>query len=293
MNLLGRKSKRAKRMSRLERRIPVKKSRSGWVKRTLILSILSTLIVGGYFAYAPVCNFLSHQKMFTINEVTFSGNPHIDNQYLLSLLPPIVGENLLALNVDYLKGTLMLHPWVQNAQIHRRLPNRVAITIEEKKPVALLNADRLMAVDLSGLPLNLDSRKGSLDVPLINCPKGNTIKAGRPISDKRILNLLPHLEALHQRLPELWALISEISWDDQNQVVMISTLSQAQILLGNEPTWQQMLNLYSFMLYQGSRTGMDNLNHVDLRFPGRVVVRRNPVEAAKSQTQPPSDKRAS
>jgi cell division septal protein FtsQ len=293
MNLTGRKAKRNQRLSRLEQRISKQKKSSGNLKRTILLSTISSIIAGGYFAYQPVWNYLCHQSFFNIKEVTISGNPHIDNQYLLSLLPPIKGQNLLGVDSDYIKGTLALHPWIKDNQVHKRLPDRLTIAIVERKPLALVNADRLLAMDNEGVLLPLESRQGSVDVPLLICPRGTILHIGQTVNDKRIQTILPTLEALRLQLPELWELISEVSWDDRDQVVMISTLSRAPIVFGKKPTWEQMINLYSFLQFEGRRSDLMKLNSMDLRFSGQVVIKRNPTEAEKNSADVNNRKRTS
>jgi cell division protein FtsQ len=58
--------------------------------------------------------------------------------------------NLLAIDLKGMCHRLEQSPWIERAQIKRSFPDRLSISIRERKPVALINMDGLYLVDEKG-----------------------------------------------------------------------------------------------------------------------------------------------
>lgn len=253
-----------------------KRRGSRWAGSLAIaLALMSLALMGGWMVYPNVWQYLASQDAFRLEEIYIKGGDHLDQTELEALLPDIIGVNLLAIDLAIVESVLLQHPWVSEARAHRRLPNRLVITVYEKDPQALVTGEGLWALDRGGKLLPLNRWQGTLDLPLVRLSATGDLKAGSAVSDPRLLDLGIRLQALRRRLPDVWQMISEVTWDDQGQIIFYASCSRTRILLGREPNWQQMLNFYSFLIYQGRYSGMDDIEFVDLRFQGQVIVRRN------------------
>lgn len=238
------------------------------------LLMLIALIAGGWLLYPQAWRFLSQQQAFRIREVSFQNVSHIEESDLRALLPAVEGVNLFAVNLEEIKTAVGKHPWVNEAELYRRFPSKLVISITERNPVALLNGNRVWAVDREGTLLSPDEWNGSLDLPLINVSLSPEQKAGDTVVQKPLRKVLIGLEALRRRLPEMWLMISEVSWDSSGQVSLYASSSHTNILLGSDPQWQQLVRFYSFLIYEGGTAGLEDIVLVDLRFRENVIVRR-------------------
>jgi cell division protein FtsQ len=268
MSLKGRKSTVSCRRT--------KQRGSRWVGSLAIaLALMTLLLLGGWFVYPSVWLYLASQDTFLLEEINLLGGEHLNQSELQALLPEIIGVNLLVIDLGVVENALLQHPWVKEARARRRLPDRLVITVSEKEPVALVAGENLWALDRAGKLLPLDAWQGALSLPLVRLTSRGNLQVGGVINDKRLLDLGMRLQALRRRLPDVWQMISEVTWDEQGQVILYASCSRTRILLGTEPSWQQILNFYSFLVYQGFYSGMDDIAFVDLRFRGQVIVRRN------------------
>ncbi len=270
----ARKSRKTGRTNLSKRRAP--KSRRRGLGGSLLAAIfmLVALFTAAWLAYPHFWDYLSRQEAFRIEKISFENADHIRLSELNSLLPPLEGVNLFAIDPPMICSAIRQHPWVDDVTLYRRLPDRLIISVTERRPAALISGERIWALDASGVLLPTDSWSGTLDVPLINYSGEGDLKAGCVLVHRPVLDILIGLEALRRRLPELWRMVSEVSWDEKGQLLLYSSASHTRILLGSKPNWQQMVDFYSFLIFQGGGSGIEDIDFVDLRFRGQVIVRK-------------------
>ena len=62
---------------------------------------------------------------------------------------------------------LLAHPLIKEAQVTRRPPDRLLLTVTERKPIALAPTPTLEPIDAEGVRLGLDPAEFRLDLPVI------------------------------------------------------------------------------------------------------------------------------
>lgn len=107
------------------------------------IGVLSLLFVWGYH-YAVE----SPHLMLTDIQVNGADEP-LRGELLLST--GLAGNvSLLALNLNQLRKTVEAHPWVSRAQVERRFPRSLHITVEKEIPAAVVVLDRLFYMNAGG-----------------------------------------------------------------------------------------------------------------------------------------------
>ncbi len=93
--------------------------------------LLLVILVGAVF-------YLSQQKdLMPIKKIKLSGSfEHINQHEVESILQPIVGEGFFSLDIHQLRKMLSEKSWTKSVSIRRVWPDRLDITIVERKPVA-------------------------------------------------------------------------------------------------------------------------------------------------------------
>lgn len=79
---------------------------------------------------------------FAIDEVDVSGNTETSEIDVLQALWSTGAQSLPALDVELARQTLEAMPWIEKASVSKTYPDRVSISLEEKKPFALWQKDR-------------------------------------------------------------------------------------------------------------------------------------------------------
>ena len=97
------------------------------------------LILFAAFTAKEIYQKLCHSDFFQITAMKINGNHMVSKEQVTVLSKVDIHSNLLAININQVKSLLESHPWIAGAEIIRNWPNRLVITVREKKPVALLS----------------------------------------------------------------------------------------------------------------------------------------------------------
>ena len=116
------RNKRRKRGSTLSNKSPNKSKFTTWART--ITELGSKLFLAGVIGYLLFAgyNFLISTPRFQIQNVTFKGNHVLNNSQLFEWLGPVIGENLISIDLVRLNKRLSEHPWVQTVSIQRIFP---------------------------------------------------------------------------------------------------------------------------------------------------------------------------
>lgn len=132
-----------------------KKKRPGFLKR------LSPLIKSvGYLLFACALNLacvlgydiLTQSSYFKARQIDLKGHLVLGSGELLKQAEIKTGMNLLKINLGAVRKKLLAHPWVEEADVMRTLPDLLSIRIYEQKPCAI--------IDLGGASRFLLNSKG-------------------------------------------------------------------------------------------------------------------------------------
>lgn len=132
-------------------RKPFHKRGSFFSKATLVLFkkifLFSLVLAGVYGSW----NWLHNCQGFYLSKILVEGNRHLSHEELLKLTDLTSRTNLLNINPKTVEAALERHPWVKDAVVRRKLPDKLIITIKERVPIAILNSNNKMyLVDNSG-----------------------------------------------------------------------------------------------------------------------------------------------
>ena len=148
-----------------------------------------------------------------------------------------IHSNLLAINTSEVKALLESHPWIAGADVIRDWPNRLVITVMEKKPVALLSRDSgLFYLDNKGMIIAAAGPSQELDFPVITGLEDFPFKPADdkqvPESLKQIMDLLKLAGRNNTILPE--QNISQVHVSKNGELVLYLLERAFPIYLGRE-----------------------------------------------------------
>jgi len=160
------RNKRRRRRTTLSNKSPNKSKISTWARTmTELGSKLFLAGVIGYLLFAGY-NFLISTPRFQIQNVTFQGNHVLNNSQLFEWLGPVIGENLISIDLVRLNKRLSEHPWVQTVSIQRIFPQGLEFELIERVPYARIKKDQTYLMDNSGFILSPE-KPGYGNLPLI------------------------------------------------------------------------------------------------------------------------------
>ena len=191
--LRSERNKRRKRSRTLSNKSPNKSKFGTWARiMTELASKLFLASVIGYLLFSGY-NFLISTPRFQIQDVTFRGNHVINNSQILDWLGPVIGENLIAIDLVGLSKRLSDHPWVKTASIQRIFPQGLEFELTERVPYARVKKDQIYLMDNSGFILSPE-KPGYGHLPLIISHDSKE----KDVSNEELLNSLKTMDYFNQ-----------------------------------------------------------------------------------------------
>ena len=93
------------------------------------------------------------------------GNHHLTRAQLLSVFGEDVEQNVLTVSLANRRAGLERLPWVEHATVMRLLPNKLRVSVVERKPVAFVRQGRHIGlVDAHGVLLDMGDGDGAGEV---------------------------------------------------------------------------------------------------------------------------------
>ena len=255
------------------------RSRSGrrmpWRAIGLGLAVLAVL---GGAAWSMTRVVLSNPYFFLasveLQGAKFVAKSQVEDQFVSDR-----GRSLLRVPLEERRQAIEQIPWIRSAAVTRVFPDRIAVALAERIPVAFVwTADGIALLDEEGVILDLPP-DADFKFPVV---RGVTEDQSPEERGARMKLFMEMIEDLNRSAGALIAGISEVDLSDpQDARVIVADGSGAVLLhLGREDF------LVRYMLY-ASQIGQwqqkfANVRSVDLRFEGQVVINADSQAPARS-----------
>ena len=197
---------------------------------------------------------------FVVSHLTIGGLEQLDAQAVIGAAEISQGAPILLLSLSEMKTKLEDHPQILSASVERELPNRLRITIEERRPVAVWQHQGAQHwLDVEG-KLLADSR--GEDVPL---PEHVLVLTGDDAPRH-----MPDLQALLNAAPDMREQVKAAQWVGRRRW-NVWLANQVNVMLpaeGAVDRWHQLaaLNRQHNILDR-------QVDSIDLRLAGKAFVR--------------------
>jgi cell division protein FtsQ len=170
-----------------ERRIEVQREAGRRRLRITLLVMLVFVVVG--LAYLVV-----HSPLLDVDHVRVTGADHGDPNQVISVAEVETGEPLLRVDTGAVQARVEEIPWIERAEVDKRYPGTLQITVHERVPVAyvrrddatvtVLDANGFAITDLPSPPAGLFEVRDAEKVP----PVGGTLE---PANAAGVVRALP------------------------------------------------------------------------------------------------------
>lgn len=231
-----------------------RRRRAGSTRWILLLVLLVACLFAGYF--------FARSDFFAVAHIEVSGNDHIASERLIELSGFQIGGSLFAVTPRYAEEWLRVEPRVKSAEVRRVWPDTVLIEVEERQPVALLNAGLVMIeIDAEGRILARYYVISEMDLPLISGVdlSETPTSAGSWIEGEGIDAALEILRSL----PADAADIGEIDVAN-TQYIKLYTMNGTEIRLGDSTDFAAKYLAYSTILDDAQRNSDRLIHYIDV-----------------------------
>lgn len=277
---------------RTERRVPVRRGPVGKktalrLKATILLAVTFALL--GCLAWA-IHDYGMHAEHFRIessDNIDISGVHNASRAQVVEVIGSDIGRNVFRVPLDVREKQLEQIPWVESASVMRVLPNRIAVSITERTPVAfVLIGSRTSLIDANGVMMGPPaSRQTRYQFPVIRGLAETEALTSRAAVMKIYNRLVRELDSSPSD-QHFMRQISEVDLADPEDVKVNATSDGGMVLIHlGASDFLERYTLYAAHIGEWRRQ-YHNVQSVDLRYEGQIIV--NP----DAEHGPPSDPEA-
>jgi cell division protein FtsQ len=199
-----------------------------WLGMVLCVALLATLVMS-------LNTYSTRTRQFQVREFKVIGNHRLDANEVIAATGVTTGNGLFKIDVAAIRQRLEELPWVRQAWVHKQLPARLVLQVEEYVPVVLLADGGMLLVDdschLIGRPRPGSHQKLpvvtgiSLEDLQREPPNASTLLARRRL--RRAIGLIgswPHSDRFA---------LGEVNWNPVRGITLLSAVDGAEIRVGH------------------------------------------------------------
>ncbi|MCU1221359.1 MAG: Cell division septal protein-like protein, partial [Candidatus Angelobacter sp.] len=275
---------------RTSRRVPVRRGSipKKAASQLKIAGVIAAVLVGcgGLSAWAYGYGMSSWRfRIQSSDSVEIAGVKNASRAHVMEVAGADIGRNIFFVPLDERKKQLEQISWVEEASVMRLLPNRIAVTVRERTPVAFAQiGSRISLIDANGVVMGLPAdRKTKYSFPVIRGITDTEPLSSRAAAMKIYNRLVSELSAAEGEASSAGGAnyvkqLSEVDLSDPENVKVTA----------NDPGGTMVVHLGAqdflprYKLYVSHiaewRQQFQNVQSVDLRYEGQVIV--NPDKVA-------------
>jgi cell division protein FtsQ len=241
--------------------------RARWVARRVawMLGILAVLGAGALGA-----GWLLRSARFAVASVDVTGQSRVTRAEIEAAAEIAPGVNLFTLDTGAIVARLEALPLIRHAEVVKSLPNRVTLSVEERRPFTLVHAGKLHWIDERGMDLGPESRAVALAAPVLSGLTPDELGRSESDPSARAAHGISLLRLLRRFDAPLLGQISEIDMSRVEGPVLY-TVDGVEVRLGEED-WEARIGRLQGVLAQLGASG-EAVTSIDLRFRDQVVLK--------------------
>ena len=239
----------------------------------MALALGGAALLGGLaFLANAAAELASESQFFAVRGVKVRGTTYLTEEIVLGYLGDVAGASLFEVHPDEVEARLTTHPRIRAARVSRGLDRCLVVDVEEREPIALVEAGMFIEVDAEGIALPPVERAALPDLPVLTAGGGRLPAPGSKIKSPALRDALRLVAEVARTDPGFAAMISEIDLR-RSPLWRIHLVGRPQVIVAHARS-------LTAAKLAGMRTVLRDLDlrgrsnvEVDLRFEGQLVVR--------------------
>jgi cell division protein FtsQ len=278
---------------RTSRRVPVRRNalpRKLAQKVKLGATVVGLALVVGTVG-ATAYGYGVHSWRFRINSsdnIELSGVHNASRAHVMEVAGADIGRNIFFVPLEDRKHQLEQIPWIESATVMRLLPNRISVVVQERAPVAFAQiGPRVSLIDANGVVMGMPAnRQTKYSFPVIRGISETEPLSSRAAAMKIYNRMAAELDSGGESGARYTRQLSEVDLSDPEDVKVTANEGGGTLLihLGSS----NFLDRYKLYLAHSAewRQQFPNLQSVDLRYEGQIVVNPDAPAALKTAAKP-------
>jgi cell division protein FtsQ len=234
--------------------------------------VLTALLLSGVVTLALTANSRKHD--FRVLRVRTQGNSIVADTDIVRMAAVPKNGKLFDVDLNGTRLRVQQNPFLKSVSVAREIPDGIAITVSERRPIAALVLDRILYLDAEGYVLPPVRSGKVFDLPVLTgeFPAADC-QPGQQVRTRRLREALEILTTAERVGDELYHMISEIHCAGDSTYLLFTAESGVPVLLGRGDIALKLVKFDGFWKQIVLQRGSAHLKTVDLRFADQVVVR--------------------
>jgi len=232
------------------------------------LAFAEALLLGGHAVL-----WAKASRHFELSKVVVEGHRTLRPEDVVKRAALAPGTSIFDADLEAVRARVASHPWIKRVSVRRRPPHFLHVEIVERRPAALLAGAARMAVDAEGVVL------GGLPAPRAGClpvMEGFASRNLRPGEALRGARFARAMEAasLFRGFPVIREGCVSVRAAGGGQLRLRALKGKVELVVneGGMESQAERLRAVARDVLREEALGAGGLR-LDLRFPGRVIVR--------------------
>ena len=242
----------------------------------LKIALVRVLTLFSIFFVLWLSFFWAEQK-YTFDKPTLliNGVSILSNTYYKDYLINIIEIENAKLKPNKILDDLYKHPYIEAARLSYRYPDKIIIEISERVPFAIVNNSPMIMLDKNCFVLPNIENINNYSIPILS--RYNTDPELYPIGKQalsvKIKDTISWLKTLNEMYPDLYHNISEITLENDDEIILILAEYPTKIMLGNENTLYKIELLKRFEETLKKKKEITDYAYLDMRYNNQVIVK--------------------
>ena len=255
------------------------------IKQRLLLSLktlfLVLIVVGMSLFFVLGHDFITQCDYFNAKQVTVFDSQRLSIASVLKQAGLNSGINTLAVNLTLTRKRLLAHPWIDDAEVTRNLPDKIDIRVIEHRPMAILDLDRRFIINTKGKIFKEWSVSDPDNLPVISGLEFSDLNIDpdfRTTPFQAVMTILKMGEPKGSILPN--RSINRIHVDRELGLTLYAFGKSKAIKLGYNDYLNKLKSLKNILYHLKEQHEFVDFESIDLNNLNRIVV--NPVRSGSS-----------
>ncbi len=232
------------------------------------LVFVEVLLLGGH-----AVQWAKRSRHFALRRVVVAGHRALRPEDIVRLAALRPGSSIFDADLEAVRRRVASHPRIKRVRVRRRPPHFLQVDILERRPAALLARRGPLAVDGEGVVLGRPVKASARCLPLIEGLASSRLRPGDTVRDAGFARAVA-AAVLFQDSPGLRDGCISVRDAGAGQLRLRALGGRLELMMGEGRMEEQAARFRAIAsdVLQKENFGGGGLR-VDLRFPGRVIVR--------------------
>ena len=242
----------------------------------LKMALVRVLIVFSIFFVLWISFFWAEQKyIFDKPTLLINGTSILSDTYYADYLINNIEIENAKLKPNKILDDLYKHPYIEAARLSYRYPDKIIIEISERAPFAIVNNSPMIMLDKNCFVLPNIENINNYSIPILSRYNTNPelYPIGKQALSVKIKDTISWLKVLNEMYPDLYHNISEITLENDDEIILILAEYPTKIMLGNENTLYKIELLKRFEETLKNKKEITDYAYLDMRYNNQVIVK--------------------